>query len=115
MSLSLRSRRFSIYTLVETTVDGVPGKAYHLVATRWSRLIPPSGYEATIGLGAEHKVDGILPFADEVMVDENSVILDEADTVYEVRAVLPRLMLRETHVVVERSRQAQGTYYLVES
>ena len=115
MSVSLRSKRFSIYTLVETTTDGVVAKAYHLVAERWGRLVPPSGREMTVGLGAEHTVDGVIAFADEVTVTEHDVILDEADTVYEVRAVLPRLMLRETHVVVERSRQAQGTYYLVES
>lgn len=115
MSIGLRSKRFSIYTLVETTTDGVPAKAYHLSAERWGRLVPPSGHEVTVGLAAEHMVDGVIAFASEVTVTENDVILDAVDTVYEVRAVLPRLMLRETHVLVERSRQAQGTYYLVES
>lgn len=115
MSIGLRSKRFSIYTLTETTTDGVVAKAYHLLATRWGRLVPPSGREATLGLGAEHYQDGFIAFADEVTVTEHDVIVDESDVIYEVRAVLPRPMLREVHVVVERSRLAQPTYYLVAS
>jgi hypothetical protein len=45
----------------------------------------------------------------------DDVILDEFDAVYEVRAVDLRQMLREIHCAVEKSRQAQSTYYLVES
>ena len=112
MSLSLRNRRFSVYTLTEVLVDGVPSKSYHLAATWWGRLVPPGGHEATIGLGAEHKVDGVIALADEAVVTENDVLLDEDDVIYEVRAVLPRQMLAETHVLVERSRQAQDAYTL---
>lgn len=115
MSVSLRDRRFSVYTLTESKVDGVPTKSYHLNGEWWGRLVPPNGHEATVGLGAEHRVDGIIVLSDEAVVDEDCVILDDADAIYEVRAVLPRRMRAETHVLVERSRQAQGTYYLVES
>ena len=115
MSLSLRSQRWAVYTLTETTVDGVPTKSYHLAYTRWGRLVPPSGHETTIGLGAEHRVDGIVVLSDEVTVTEHDVLVDQSDVVFEVRAVLPRVMRRETHVLVERSRQAQDAYYLVES
>ena len=115
MSLSLRNKRFTIYTLTETTVDGVPTKSYHLSASRWGRLVPPSGHERTVGLGAEHQVDGLIAFHEEVTVTVDDVILDEGDAIYEVRAVDPRPMLAELHVTVERSRQAQSAYYLVES
>ena len=115
MSVSLRNRRFSVYSLTETTVDGVPTKSYHLNGEWWGRLVPPSGHERTVGLGAEHQVDGIIAFADEAVVTVDDVILDDADAIYEVRAVDPRQMLAEIHVAVERSRQAQSSYYLVES
>jgi hypothetical protein len=96
-------------------VDGLPTKSYHLAATWWGRLVPPSGHEATVGLGAEHRVDGIIALHEEAVVTVDDVILDEADAVYEVRAVLPRQTHAEQHVLVERSRQAQSSYYLVES
>jgi hypothetical protein len=115
VSVSLRNQRWTRYTLTETTVDGVPTKSYHLSVTRWARLVPPSGMELTAGLGAEHRVDGILVFSEEVTVSEHDVWLDEDDQVYEVRAVVPRKMRAEWHVPVERSTQADGTYYLVES
>ena len=116
MSLSLRDRRFTVYTLTETLVDGVPTKAYHLTATWWGRLVPPSGYERTVGLGAEHQTDGMIALHEEAVVTVHDVIVDEAtDDLYEVRAVDPRRMLAELHVTVERSTQAAGTYYLVES
>ena len=115
MSVSLRDRRFSVYTLVTTLVDGVPSKAYHLDATWWGRLVPPSGHERTVGLGAEHQTDGIIALSDEAVVTVDDVLIDEDGLVYEVRAVDARRMLRETHVTVERSQQADGTYYLVES
>jgi hypothetical protein len=115
VSVSLRNRRFSVYTLTETLVDGVPTKSYHLSGEWWGRLVPPSGYERTVGAGAEHQVDGIIAFADECDVTVDDVILDEFDAVYEVRAVDLRQMLREIHCAVEKSRQAQSTYYLVES
>jgi hypothetical protein len=115
VSLSLRDRRFTVYTLTETTVDGVPTKSYHLSNTWWGRLVPPSGHEKTLGLAADHTVDGIIALSDEATVTVNDVLLDEDDVVYEVRAVLPRRMLAETHVLVERSTQADGTHNLVES
>jgi hypothetical protein len=115
VSLSLRNRRFSVYTLTEVLVDGVPTKSYHLSGEWWGRLVPPSGHERTVGAGAEHQVDGIIAFADECDVTVDDVILDEFDAVYEVRAVDLRQMLREIHCAVEKSRQAQSTYYLVES
>lgn len=115
MSVSLRNRLYAVYTLIESTTDGVPTKAYHYGAVWWGRLVPPSGHEATVGLGAEHRMDGVIALSDEATVTVNDLLQDEAGALYEVRAVLPRPMLAETHVVVERSRQAQASYYLVES
>ena len=112
MSVSLRNRRFEVYTLTETTTDGVVSKRYVLVGEYWGRLVPPSGREVTLGLGAGHTVDGVIALHEEVTVSEDGVLVDDADQVFEVRAVLPRPMLAEQHIVVERSSEAVGTYTL---
>jgi hypothetical protein len=106
-----------VYALATTLTDGVPGRSYtqRVPGEWWARLEPPTGREKTTGLAGEHTISAVCTLATEAVVGETDVLTDEGGVIYEVRAVLPRQLLAEQEVWLERSSQAQNTYTLVDA
>ena len=116
MSAGLRDRVLTVCNPApasDQVVAGVPRRRYIASLPTWGRIDPPTGHEVTVGLGADHRIDGVCLLHSEVDVSRSSVIRDEHGVFWEVRAVQERRQTFEQQVYLERSEN-QRQYVLVE-
>jgi hypothetical protein len=115
VSVSSRNRRVRIYAPASTLTDGLPATVYtrRSPGQWWASIEPPTGREKTTGLAADHTVTAVLTLASEAVIGKHDVVVDDADVIYEVRAILTRHA--EQQVWLEEASTAQATYTLAVS
>jgi len=105
----LLNQRATLYQYAVTTgTNGVVVERYPEFGQRWCRLEPPSGREVTIGQRETHRVDAVIVFRQDVPIGDRWLI-EVADSVYRVLAVLPRRMAGLKHVLAAWADDAQDT------
>lgn len=100
MSASLRNQRIRIYRYSDVGTNGVPDERYTFLAERWGRLTALGTKQVTIGGQAEHTVNAIAEFGDEVSVPQNG-LLTLGTATYFVRGVVERPAVRAIEVLCE--------------
>jgi hypothetical protein len=115
MTVSLRTRRVTLYRYVRSTTNGVVSHTYQQVRSVapdgqwWASRGVPTGREALVAAQAEFTADTVFGFDAAAPVGDGALITDGGID-YKVTAVLPRdLAGGELQVLAVRSSDATYT------
>lgn len=115
MSAGTRDQRLRVYTRVDSTNSGVPVRSYLYADTWWGRIVEPTSSEVTVGLAAGQRIDGIAHFADEAVLTDTGLVLDEDGHRWEIRGIVTNRTTRSLKVRLERANEAQSADTVRES